>query len=882
MKKITLGVLFLSYLVGFSQSKNEKVEAYLNQNYAKLGLTKSDISDWFVESEGSSKSTKISNYYVVQRYQGIEIFGTVSNFSVKEGKVINLGNRWIDKVAQKVNTTTPQITVLDGLTKAYNHFKIVATKAFEIEETKNQYSFVISSGLSLKEPVLAKLVFQPVGEKLRLAWEYTINTPNGQHMWNIRLDAVNGNVLAQDDLVISCNFDHEGHAEHAPSFYFNKKGFKDTSAWADIQSGAYRVLHYNIESPNHGNRTLISNAHDLTASPYGWHDTNGALGAEHTITRGNNVWAYEDQDGDNSTIGESPNGGASLMFDFAYGGNTVGAETYTDAATTNLFYMNNIMHDIMYQYGFDEANANFQQNNYNRGGTVTSSGDAVAAQSQDGERLNNANFATPSDGFSPRMQMYLWNQPPAIYPLIINSPATIAGSYVGRDNSFSPGNVPLPTVPQILTSNIVLYKDNLNAVDDGSLACTPPVNASEINGKIAILRRGDCSFTVKVKFAQQAGAVGVIVVNNQDGAFGMSGADASITIPAMSVTQEIGEALIAQIKLQTVNGSFQVPVVDFVNADGDFDNGIIAHEYGHGISTRLTGGGINVSCLRNAEQMGEGWSDFFALMLQMKTGDTRADAKGIGTFVRSEAISGRGIRQYRYSPDMAINPLTFAATNNYTYFDEDGIKRVDVHAVGTVWASVLWDLTWDYIDKYGFDASIYSGTGGNNKILQLVIDGLKLQPCSPSFIDGRNALIAADQATTGGENYCMIWAAFARRGLGVNASSGSANNIEDQVEDFTQPAAGPNCTLSVNYFEEQGMIKVYPNPTKGLINVYINQFVGKLNIQIVDLNGRVVYTEKESQFNGEKSINIGHLQTGMYILQVTGDQLNYSKKIILN
>ncbi len=64
-------------------------------------------------------------------------------------------------------------------------------------------------------------------------------------------------------------------------------------------------------------------------------------------------------------------------------------------AITNLFYMNNMMHDIWYQYGFDEASGNFQENNYSNGGLV---GDSVFADAQDGGGLNNANFGTPPDG----------------------------------------------------------------------------------------------------------------------------------------------------------------------------------------------------------------------------------------------------------------------------------------------------------------------------------------------------------------------------------------------------------------------------------------------------------------------------------------------------
>jgi hypothetical protein len=102
----------------------------------------------------------------------------------------------------------------------------------------------------------------------------------------------------------------------------------------------------------------------------------------------------------------------------------------------------------------------------------------------------------------------------------------------------------------------------------------------------------------------------------------MSGADESITIP-ISVSQSIEKSIINQMKTQAVNVKIQLDSAAFVNSDGDFDNGIIAHEYGHGISIRLSGG-TNNSILNNADQMGEGWSDWIAL-IQIKPGDFGGD-----------------------------------------------------------------------------------------------------------------------------------------------------------------------------------------------------------------------------------------------------------------
>src|SRR5690606_3000751 len=98
--------------------------------------------------------------------------------------------------------------------------------------------------------------------------------------------------------------------------------------------------------------------------------------------------------------------------------------------------------------------------------------------------------------------------------------------------------------------------------------------------------------------------------------------------------------------------------------DSSLDTGIIIHEYGHGISNRLTGGGFNVGCLQNDEQMGEGWSDYFGLMLTMKEGDTRDQNRGVGTYVVGQPIDGQGIRPAPYNTNMAVNPYTYGDTNN--------------------------------------------------------------------------------------------------------------------------------------------------------------------------------------------------------------------------
>ena len=81
---------------------------------------------------------------------------------------------------------------------------------------------------------------------------------------------------------------------------------------------------------------------------------------------------------------------------------------YASAAVVQLFYLNNWMHDRLYQLGFTEAAGNFQSDNFGRGG---SGNDAVQADAQDGSGTDNANFSTPPDGSPGRMQMYIFTSP---------------------------------------------------------------------------------------------------------------------------------------------------------------------------------------------------------------------------------------------------------------------------------------------------------------------------------------------------------------------------------------------------------------------------------------------------------------------------------------
>lgn len=64
-------------------------------------------------------------------------------------------------------------------------------------------------------------------------------------------------------------------------------------------------------------------------------------------------------------------------------------------------------------------------------------------------------------------------------------------------------------------------------------------------------------------------------------------------------------------------------------------------------------------------------------------------------------------------------------------------------------------------------------TSGRTLAMKLVLEGMKLQPCRPTLLQARDAIIDADLLLTQGDNYCEIWKGFAKRGLGTNALQGT-------------------------------------------------------------------------------------------------------------
>ncbi len=692
MKQCLLLVLAVFGFFNSQAQKDDerKIAMGLIQTHAKqLGLTDNDIRETVISSTYLRPADGIRMVYCQQSYLGIPVFNKMQVLAFRNNQLVSVSGGRVAHLEQIIDPslTRPLINPSDAVRTAMTEAKVaVMNIPSPLQRADGKLDFG-KMGVALYD-VVAEQVWLPLDDKqVRLTWQVEIAPADSRDHWLIRVDAATNRVLDKNNYTVFENFDQLARsAETALAESGNQQALQGHSSAGNgadqdesplvVNNASYKVIPFPAESPIHtgGTQTLVNNPWTLTggnATSLGWH-FDGTI--YHDSTRGNNVWAQEDRDNNNTTNGKAalsttaqPNLSLDYTYDFAQ------APTVTanqQMAITNLFYWNNLVHDITYLYGFDEPSGNFQNSNQGRGGAGN---DYVKADAQDAGGTNNANFSTPNDGSQPRMQMYLWT------------------------------------------------------------TVTP-------------------------------------------------------------------------------------------NRDGDLDNGIIIHEYTHGISNRLTGGPSNSSCLGNAEQGGEGWSDYFALMYTTdwttaQVTDGFNKPRGIGTYALNQATSGLGIRTYKYCTNMSVNPWTYAmmATNT----------GGAVHTIGEIWCTALWEMTWEIIAQDGINPNIFnpSGTGGNTAALKLVVEGMRLQPCSPGFIDARNAILKADTIFYGGKYSCAIWNAFAKRGMGVFASQGSSTSYTDQVANFVSTGTAQlSLTQSVRA-QEEGLQVTYTNRvtagTCGGINNYL-------------------------------------------------------------
>ncbi len=597
---------------------------YLHAQQRPYSLSNQDFDDLIVKTNYRSLNNGIHHLVLRQQHGGIELFNGDAQINVSEqGTVLNAHINWLPSLAKAVNTISPEISAEQALRIVAQHLRLTPTEAFTVlssRQSLDQYQVFNAAGISLAD-IPVHLLYQTEQQQARLTWAVSIQTPDHQHWWQLRVDTVTGKIIGKNDWV-------SGNGNYFV-FPLPMVSPEDKLAYQKMMTNPINGNGTVIETMEQGTPLARRVQNVLLPSPFAWHDTDGVFGAEYQDTRGNNVFAQADPTGKEDPLIRAE-GGMNLLFDAPFAPTLPADQGHNhQAATGNVFYWGNMLHDILYRYGFDEAAGNFQLNNYMRGGA---NNDPVLADVHDGALSNHATFATPPDGQSPRMQLGLWN------------------------------------------------------------TTWPP-------------------------------------------------------------------------------------------KDSAFDNMLIIHEYAHGVISRLTGGAANSHCLTEGEGLAEGWADWLALALTTKKDDLGATPRGFGRYLLNQPMEGRGMRIAPYSTDMAKNAYTYSHL----------AQLENPYDSGFLWATVLWDMYWALITEYGFEPhwqleyNWKNRQAGNQRALQGVIDGLKLQPCQPSFTAARDAILLADVVDNQSKNQCLLWTVFARRGLGYSANAHNPHDLFDGAEAFDLP-----------------------------------------------------------------------------------------------
>ena len=467
-----------------------------------------------------------------------------------------------------------------------------------------------------------------------------------------------------------------------------------------------------------------------------------------TTTSGNNAEAFADLDASASfTAGDirpEVRAGRVLNYQYDHQAEPLATVDQSKAAVVNVFFIVNWMHDWWYDSGFTEATRNAQANNFGRGGVAN---DPLLVQAQAGANAglrNKADMTTPGDGGRPRMRMFLWTAGTA------TSVAT-PGGLVVHGEAFAAGPRSFD-----LTGELVIGVDGTAPTNDG---CQPLTNVA---GKIALLTyTGVCGSLATVNSAKASGAIGVILADGElDNPRSFAGS-APANLPGFPIGKSDGDALRAALAAGPLTVTIHSEITG-AERDGDFDNGIVAHEWGHYMHHRLSSCGGTAQC----GGMSEGWGDFNALLLMLREGENRDGVYAMGPYALDDGTPNTayfGIRRFPYSTDRTKNALSFRhiGDENPLPTTTPGLPsgaNSEVHNTGEIWATMLWDVLNVLADEHGV-------TIARRRMTDYVVAGLLMMPANATFTEARDSILAAASALDT-DDMTLMAAAFAGRGAG--------------------------------------------------------------------------------------------------------------------
>jgi hypothetical protein len=379
---------------------NRIAKAFLNDHTNLFGFGAEALDSAVIKREFITPHNRVRTVVWEQQLDGVPVFeGLLTAHVTEKDELISMASQFLSNLATAADKGTPQRAALQAAptVSAANAVALAARDVGEALDTADIAAVAAPADSDpaklqrFQAPVLAgeteaRLVWLPINDtSLRLCWQVILTSQSRSEMFLILLDTETGETLLR----------------HCLTDYISPATYRVFTGDSPGPMTPGPATPSTVQAPIVPRVLVTLSALDTNASPNGWID-DGV-----NETRGNNVDAHTDLNADNVADLPRPQGSPSRVFDFAIDFNQAPV-SYKDASVTELFYLNNWIHDKYYQLGFTEAAGNFQNNNFGRGGLGN---DAVQADAQDGSGTDNANFSTPPDGSAGRMQMYVFTAP---------------------------------------------------------------------------------------------------------------------------------------------------------------------------------------------------------------------------------------------------------------------------------------------------------------------------------------------------------------------------------------------------------------------------------------------------------------------------------------
>ncbi len=231
----------------------EAARAYLLQQRHESGLSLSDLGDLVVSSVVPSKHNGVTHVYLQQRHAGIEVHGAIANVNVgADGRVISAGNRLVPGLAAAAGRPNVRKSAVEAAAAAAPQLNLRATQRFEVlaRRAGADRPTTLSDGGIAVRPIEAKLVWLPVGEKVKLAWRLEIEERSGDHWWYALVDARTGELVFREDLVVQDSPLAIARAVARPTASRRTQG--EAPEFPVTDGALYNVFPLPFESPSDG------------------------------------------------------------------------------------------------------------------------------------------------------------------------------------------------------------------------------------------------------------------------------------------------------------------------------------------------------------------------------------------------------------------------------------------------------------------------------------------------------------------------------------------------------------------------------------------------------------------------------------------------------